>query len=77
MANNKKRKPRKVNSVKTAATANTKTENANIQTERPAYGYSSHTPKKSMVLRILILVVAGLMFIGAIAIPFFSVFRAG
>jgi hypothetical protein len=77
MANNKKRKPRKVNSVKPANNADTRTENANSTGERPAYSYSSSTSNKSMVLRILILVVAGLMFIGAIAIPFFSVFRAG
>ena len=60
MANNKKRKPRKVNSVKPANTANTKTENVNSTVERQAYGYSSSTSNKSMVLRIIILVVAGL-----------------
>ena len=75
MANNKKRKPRKVNSVKPANTANTKTENVNSTVERQAYGYSSSTSNKSMVLRIIILVVAGLMFLGAISLPFISAIR--
>ena len=75
MANNKKRKPRKVNSVKPANTVNAKTENANSAAERPAYGYSSSTSNNSMVLRILILVVAGLMFLGAISLPFISALR--
>ena len=75
MANNKKRKPRKVNSVKPANTENTKTENVNSTVERQAYGYSSSTSNKSMVLRIIILVVAGLMFLGAISLPFISAIR--
>jgi hypothetical protein len=75
MANNKKRKPRKVNSVKLANNADTRTENANSTGERPAYSYSSSTSNKRMVLRILILVVAGLMFLGAISLPFISALR--
>ncbi|MBQ5990361.1 MAG: hypothetical protein IJL67_12790 [Oscillospiraceae bacterium] len=75
MANNKKRKPRKVNNAKLANTVNAKTENANSTAERPAYGYSSSTSNRSMVLRVLILVVAGLMFLGAISLPFISALR--
>ena len=75
MANNKKRKPRKVNNAKNVNTAAAKTENANSSAERPAYGYSSSTSNKSMFLRVLILVVAGLMFLGAISLPFISALR--
>ncbi len=76
MANNKKRKPRKVNNSKNVNTASAaKTENANSSVERPAYGYSSGTSNKSMFLRVLILVVAGLMFLGAISLPFISALR--
>ena len=77
MANNKKRKPRKSNNAKNinVTNANAKTENVNNSAERPSYGYSSSTSNKSMVLRILILVVAGLMFLGAISLPFISALR--
>lgn len=44
-------------------------DNAKIQ-----HNQAYNPPKKSMVVRVLILVVAALMFIGAIAIPFMSVF---
>lgn len=33
---------------------------------------NSGLPKRSMVVRVLILIVAVLMFVGAVAIPFFS-----
>ena len=75
MANNKKRKPRKSNNAKNINVTNAKNENVNSSAERPAYGYSSSTSNKSMVLRILILVVAGLMFLGAISLPFISALR--
>ncbi|MBP0960832.1 MAG: hypothetical protein J5864_01695 [Oscillospiraceae bacterium] len=75
MANNKKRKPGKSNNAKNINVTNAKNENVNSSVDRPAYGYSSSTSNKSMVLRILILVVAGLMFLGAISLPFISALR--
>lgn len=52
---------------------NQNTNTKNSSNSRPVNSYPGYSaPKKSMVIRVLILVVAALMFIGAIAIPFMA-----
>lgn len=45
---------------------------SNKNNSKKQNGYVSQPPKKSMVIRILILTVAVLMFVGAIVFPFMS-----